>query len=250
VIGSHLAHDRSADRLSRLIARTIGTPELGLRTRTRHVVRAAERTGASGVLDVGCGAGFTALVLASRDERRHVTGIDVNEAQIFHARDIAASAGLTNATFATSLDGLPAGGFDLALCVDTLEYVDEPELFLASVAERLRTGGVLVLHCRRMPTPRILARFRSLDPLFDGRLRPGYSTEELTDTLVAAGFTVDHVRETMRFTAEVGFELTHPERGPLRARAARYVLLPFLAPLARLDTGGRGAGLLVTAMKL
>jgi hypothetical protein len=107
----------------------------------------------------------------------------------------------------------------------------------------------LVLHCRHTPTPRILGRFRRLDPLFDGRLRPGYDQSGITELVARSGFTVEGVKKTMRFTAELGFEVLHPEHGLIRPRAARFALLPLFALLARLDACGNGAGLLVTARR-
>jgi len=249
VIGSHLAHDPTLGRMSRLVARVMGSPEIGLRTRTLHVVRAAEAERGRSVLDAGCGAGFTTLTLASRNPALRIVGVDVNDEQIDRARAIAAANGLTNASFVPSFGAAGSNDFDVALCVDTIEYVSDPLLFLETIRDRLAPGGALLLHCRRTPTPRTLGRFRELDPLSDGRLRPGYDELHITDLAVSSGLVVESVKETMRFTAELGFELTHPEHGIFRARAGRYALLPFLAPFARLDMGGRGAGLLLTARR-
>jgi cyclopropane fatty-acyl-phospholipid synthase-like methyltransferase len=250
MIGRHLAHDPSLGRLSRVLARAFGTAEMGLRTRTAHVLRAARDAGGTHILDAGCGAGFTALALAMGDPRVELTGVDVNEEQIDHAGRIATEAGLLNAEFVTSFDAVPEAHYDVALCVDTIEYVSDPASFLSMLLNRLRPGGTLVLHCRRTPTPRILKRFERLDPLFDERLRPGYEAGELRDALVAAGFELVQMSETMRFTAELAFELSHPEHGPIRSRLAKYALLPGLVALARLDRGGRGAGLLAVARRL
>jgi cyclopropane fatty-acyl-phospholipid synthase-like methyltransferase len=247
VIGSHLAHDPALGRASRLAAKLFGAPEIGLRTRTRHVVRAAEGIKGRRILDVGCGAGFISLTLAARNPELEVTGVDVNAPQIERAREIAASAGLANATFATSFAELASGPYDVVLCVDTLEYVEDAESLLVAIRDRLKPGGALVLHCRRTPTPRLLRRFRDLDPLEDGRLRPGYESSALTALLSAAGLIPNDLRETTKATAELGFELTHAEHGPVTSRIGRYALLPILTLLARLDIGGCGAGLLIVA---
>jgi cyclopropane fatty-acyl-phospholipid synthase-like methyltransferase len=235
--------------MSRLVARAMGTPEIGLRTRTRHVVRAVEAERGRSVLDAGCGAGFTALTLASRNPTLRIVGVDVNAAQIDRARTIAAANGLTDASFVLSVEAVDSNDFDVALCVDTIEYVPNPLAFLETIRDRLAPDGTLVLHCRRTPTPRALGRFRALDPLWDGRLRPGYDELGITNLVARSGLVVESVEETMRFTAELGFELTHPEHGVFRARAGRLALLPLLAPLACLDVGGQGAGLLVTARR-
>jgi cyclopropane fatty-acyl-phospholipid synthase-like methyltransferase len=249
VIGSHLAHDPALGRVSRILARAIGTPEIGLRVRTLHVVRAAEAEGGRNVLDAGCGAGFIALTLASRNPDLHIVGADVNAAQVDRARAIATANGMSNASFVTSLDDAALDHFDVVLCIDTIEYVSDPAPFVDAIHARLAPGGALLLHCRRTPTPRVLERFRRLDPLSDGRLRAGYDEAGIIDLVARSGLVVESVEETMRLTAELGFELTHPDHGLVRSRAGRYALLPALAPLGRLDMGGHGAGLLVTARR-
>jgi cyclopropane fatty-acyl-phospholipid synthase-like methyltransferase len=249
VIGSHLAHDPTLGRVSRLAARVLGTPEIGLRTRTLHVVRAAEAEHGRSVLDAGCGAGFVSLTLAARNPDLHIVGADVNAAQIDRARAIAAANGLANVSFVTSLDDAGPDDFEVALCVDTIEYVPDPVPFVDAIRARLAPGGALLLHCRRAPTPRVLARFRRLDPLSDGRLRAGYDEAGIAQLVARSGLVVERVEETMRLTAELGFEVTHPEHGVVRSRAGRYALLPALATLGRLDVGGHGAGLLVTARR-
>jgi cyclopropane fatty-acyl-phospholipid synthase-like methyltransferase len=196
------------------------------------------------VLDVGCGAGFAVLTLALRERSIRLVGLDVNEDQIIHARAIAAAAGLSNATFVTDFSEVPRRTFDLALCIDTIEYVEDPERLLRDVRDCLHPGGSILIHCRRTPTPRVFGRFTSLDPFEDERLREGYSEDELESLLVEAGFTVDDLRATMRLTSELGFELTHPIHGFVRGRVVRHLLTPLLAALARFDAGGFGAGLL------
>ena len=50
-------------------------------------------------LELGCGRGLGALVLAASNPGWHVTGIDFNPAHIAEARQLAAMAGLTNISF-------------------------------------------------------------------------------------------------------------------------------------------------------
>ena len=135
--------------MSRLVARVMGSPEIGLRTRTLHVVRAAEAERGRSVLDAGCGAGFTTLTLASRNPALRIVGVDVNDEQIDRARAIAAANELTNASFVPSFGAAGSNDFDVALCVDTIEYVSDPLLFLETIRDRLAPGGALLLHCRR-----------------------------------------------------------------------------------------------------
>jgi len=98
------------------------------------------------VLDVACGEGYGAAALARH--AAHVTGVDVSEAAIAHARK--AYAGLANATFiAAACTRLPfdTACFDTVVSFETLEHIEGHEAFLAEVARVLKPEGVLVLSC-------------------------------------------------------------------------------------------------------
>lgn len=98
------------------------------------------------VLDVACGEGYGTALLAR--EAAHVTGVDVAEAAIAHAR--AAYGGLANAEFLQgSCERLPLGdaSVDLAVSFETLEHIEAQEAFVGELARVLRPGGVLLLSC-------------------------------------------------------------------------------------------------------
>ena len=100
-------------------------------------------------LELGCGHGFGALVLAASNPTWRVTGIDFNPAHIAAARDLAAAAGIANATFIEA---------DLAtLAGDTL-MAEVPQADVATmhglwswVADRVRDGIVALLDRKLRP---------------------------------------------------------------------------------------------------
>ena len=99
------------------------------------------------VLDVACGEGYGSALLA-RAGAAQVTGIDVAEQAIAHAR--AAYADLANARFAAgSCTQLPLadGSVDLAVSFETLEHIEGQERFLDELARVLAPDGVLILSC-------------------------------------------------------------------------------------------------------
>jgi SAM-dependent methyltransferase len=103
---------------------------------------------ASHVLDVACGSGGPSLALIERTGCR-LTGVDLNEAGIVHARSQASARGLADrATFAV-LDcsgSLPFEGasFDAVLCIDAVSHLPDRFGALREWARLLRHGGRLV----------------------------------------------------------------------------------------------------------
>ena len=110
-----------------------------------------ERAAATGrtaldIVDVGAGTGGFAVGLAGRGHR--VTVVDPSPDALTAARWRASEAGVTLTDVqgeAADLPGLPvlAGGVDLVICHNVLEYVDSPPAALAAVARVLRPGGTV-----------------------------------------------------------------------------------------------------------
>jgi SAM-dependent methyltransferase len=98
------------------------------------------------VLDVACGEGYGSALLARNAAR--VTGIDVSETAIAHARRT--YAGAANVEFIrASCDRLPLAdaSVDLAVSFETLEHICAQSAFLDELARVLARDGVLILSC-------------------------------------------------------------------------------------------------------
>lgn len=98
------------------------------------------------VLDVGCGVGdvtMEAARLVGPDGA--VVGVDRSEVAIATARERAAAAGLTSATFQRSdlLEPAAEGAFDAVIGRFILMHVPDPAQALAALAARLPSGGVV-----------------------------------------------------------------------------------------------------------
>lgn len=96
------------------------------------------------VLDVGCGNGsFLALPLARQGY--HVTGIDVDEHSIEHARQLAGAA--SNARFWAGLvEEIPDEElFDVVILSEVLEHLTEPATLLEASMRQMAEGGVLIV---------------------------------------------------------------------------------------------------------
>ena len=93
-------------------------------------------------LDVGCGAGLLAEPLARLGAA--VTGIDASPEVIAAARDHAVAMGLDIDYRAADVVALE-GRFDLITCMEVIEHVADPAVFIAALARRLAPGGLLIL---------------------------------------------------------------------------------------------------------
>jgi 2-polyprenyl-6-hydroxyphenyl methylase/3-demethylubiquinone-9 3-methyltransferase len=93
-------------------------------------------------LDVGCGAGLLAEPLARLGAT--VTGIDASPEVIAVARTHASAAGLDVDYRVSAVEDLE-GRFDLVTCMEVIEHVADPALFVNALAQRLSPGGLLVM---------------------------------------------------------------------------------------------------------
>jgi S-adenosylmethionine-dependent methyltransferase len=107
-----------------------------------------QATGSLHVLDLGCGTGAIAVRLARLG--LHVTLLDASLPMLDFAERAAREAGVTErialkhgdaAQLANLFD---AGSFDLILCHNILEYVDDPSAMLRSAARALRDSSSII----------------------------------------------------------------------------------------------------------
>ena len=99
-------------------------------------------------LDIGCGTGANAIRLARLGLR--VTLLDASSAMLDLAQRAAQAAGVADRTTVRCGDAaqvssaFPAGSFDLVLCHNLLEYVDDPAAVLCGATQLLRDSSATV----------------------------------------------------------------------------------------------------------
>lgn len=96
------------------------------------------------VLDIGCGFGMLSESLASRGCQ--VTGVDASPASIELARRRAAAAELPIDYQTARSEELPFedASYDVAICYDVLEHVDDLEQTLSETSRILKRDGIYV----------------------------------------------------------------------------------------------------------
>ncbi len=188
--------------------------------------------GGAAVLDVGCGSGWTSLLLAQ--SRYDVTAVDLVPANVQLTAQRASQWGLSITTEIADMEQLElAARFDFALIYDALHHSARHRAALARVAAHLKPGGWLLvgettwLH-RFSPRARGHARDT-------GWHEHGFTVRGLRSDLRAAG-----LGELRRF-----HQGTHPYEGfdgfawqLLRLLGAQFAA----APQAAIWLAGRASG--------
>lgn len=159
------------------------------------------------VLDVGGGNGLDSLPLAAQGHA--VTLIDYSTEMLADAQHRVKAAGLTEKMRLvqgelTTLGNLfPEPAFDLALCHNVLQFLDNAAIALRTVCTTLRSGGLLSIILPNPASEALFVIFQDWDlrtaltrldaktgcwPVL-GIATPRYTTQELTQWLQAAGCT-------------------------------------------------------------
>jgi len=161
--------------------------------RTKSYLSADDR-----VVEMGCGTGSTALLIAPHV--REITGTDISPAMVKIARDKATAAGLTNAHFnvATAEDTarLPAA-FDVVLGFNVFHLLPSFEGVFDDVHRMLPKGGYFIsktpcLNDKSVGFKRFL--FKAMIPpmqwIGKAPFVRFFTQKELEDALVFAGFEI------------------------------------------------------------
>jgi tocopherol O-methyltransferase len=216
----------------------------------RVAVAAGVRAG-SRVVDVGCGYGATARLLA-RERGAIVTGLTLSAAQAAAAPP---QEGVTLIVRDWLANGLTDGAFDAAIAIESLSHMpDKPRVF-GELARVVRPGGrVAVVDWLARERAGAAERRLLLDPICrEGRLPQLHAASDYAVLLRRAGFAVtgfeDLSARAVRTWAVVARRLpTVLARDP-RLVARAWPERPFLSSLARiplaLRTGALRLALLV-----
>lgn len=98
------------------------------------------------MVDIGCGYGHAANLIADAFPATRVLGIDVSDEGVAAARSEAAQLQLANAQFAVrDVVGLEPGSADLVTAFDVIHDLPKPYETVAAIHEALRPGGVFLM---------------------------------------------------------------------------------------------------------
>ena len=154
------------------------------------LVEAARLTGAERVLDLGCGAGHTALALASRSAS--VTAVDLTAEMLSVAEGLTRERKITNITFEladVAALPFPAASFDLVVSRYAAHHFAAPERALPEAARVLAPGGALLLVDTVAPEdPALDTFFNTIELLRDDSHVRNWRGSEWVRMFQGAGF--------------------------------------------------------------
>jgi len=180
----------------------------------RHSGKLKRKKTSLSVLDAGSGFGQYDYYMARRHNDWQIKGVDVKPEQIADCNAFFHKTGLKNATFAkadlTTFDEKEA--YDLVLCVDVMEHIEEDRKVLKNFYRSLKKGGMLLIST---PSDQGGSDVHHHDDeeggehsFIDEHVRDGYAIEELTDKLQEAGFSKTEVYYQYGPTGNLGWKLS------------------------------------------
>ncbi len=132
--------------------------------RTRCYLKQSDR-----VLEIGCGTGATALLLA--ENAAHITGTDISAEMMRIAEEKAAAEGASNVTFQVSTAQAAAEtarDFDVVMGHSILHLIEDLDAVLATLQREMKPGSLFISKTPCLAEPSIGVRrfaFRALIPV-------------------------------------------------------------------------------------
>jgi SAM-dependent methyltransferase len=167
---------------------------------TRELLVRAGLASGSRFVEFGCGLGYVTRWAAAMGA--HAVGIDVNEEQVTACRDLARSAGLTNANFRTANiyePGIEDGTLDISYCRWLMVHLNRPVDAMRAIYKALKPGGMMV--CEEADVSAVYAEPRSS------------AYEEILEITLKAGRVrgADYSggRRAHLWAKEAGFQVVH-----------------------------------------
>jgi SAM-dependent methyltransferase len=256
LLGREQKYNPNYSTFEKIYIALFGMPVVGLRIRGRNIFSLIPRgKNYRKILDAGSGPGVFSFELGRRFPDAEVLGIDLRPEAILACKTIAEKIGSTNVDFdRVSVEQIKDENlFDLIICVDILEHIEDDMAALRSLYSATAVGGTLLLH-----VPSLYRRY----PVFKKRinfdvpthLRPGYELSEIREKVQEAGFIINNSGLTYGFLETLANNISYMITGAQMKNKIMYSLVfPLLNTISWLGAGVRpkniGAGTFIIAEK-
>jgi len=111
----------------------------------RYRFAASQVPDGANVLDLGCGSGYGAFILASLSTAAAVRAVDVDARAVAYARKHYPHPQVRHGTLTGSLLLGADARYDMIVCLETIEHIEDDVRALTEIARVLRPGGRLVM---------------------------------------------------------------------------------------------------------
>lgn len=234
--------------------------------RSWHVRKALKKLGAllprsSSVLDAGMGFGQYSWWMAKKFPSWKITSADIKSEQVSDCNAFFSKAGLSDRVLAIEADLVEWKSdvkYDLILCVDVMEHIEEDRTVFASFCSMTNPDGYLVIST---PSDKGGSDVHSEDDssFIGEHVRDGYGSEEITGKLHDAGYKEVAVTYTYGVPGSIAWRLSMKYPVILLSASRLFFILlpfyylavmPFVLVLNTIDLYTRhlkGTGLLVVA---
>ena len=184
----------------------------------------------SGIADAGSGFGQYVHYLSRKYPAAKITGLDIKQEQVDDCNRFFTSIGKQDRVFfryadLTALD--IRDEYELVLCIDVLEHIEDDRGVMKNICQALRPGGILLIS-----TPSDQGgsdvHHEHETSFIDEHVRDGYGIEEIQEKLGVAGFSEVDARYSYGRPGRLSWKLSM--KLPIRlANASRLflLLLPF-----------------------
>jgi SAM-dependent methyltransferase len=257
LLGREQVHNPNYSTLEKTYIALFGMPVVGLRIRGRNIFSLIpKRKRYHKILDAGSGPGVFSFELGRRFPEAEVLGIDLLPDAISACKAIAEKTGSTNVDFKNVSIAQIAdeNSFDLIICVDILEHIEDDMAALGSLYNATAPGGTLLLH-----VPSLYRRY----PVFKRRInfdvpthvRPGYEVSEITGKVKETGFSIANSGLTYGFFETLANNISYLITGARMKNKLLYsIVFPLLNLVSLIGSCARpkniGAGIFIIAEKI
>lgn len=191
------------------------------------------------ILDLGCGYGEYAFMMAEAYPKATVTALDLNAKSVQDIERLARKNGFDNLqTHIGPIDTLedPEGTYDFIFSIDVFEHIKEEEMPFAQAREKLRTGGYLLIKIPNKDQLTILPEQWFEDHhhwLEDEHIGQVYDLEGLSRRMQNEGFDIIYRSYGDGWWSRLGWELGYlsHKAGPV----LQLLCLPLAKLLVRFD---------------
>ena len=191
------------------------------------------------IMDLGCGYGEYAFMLADALPQASITALDINQKSIANIARLAKEHQMDNLEpHSSTIDTLENldGQFDFIYSVDVFEHIKEEEMPFAEAYKKLRPGGYLLIKIPSREQLTILPEdwFEDHhDWLEDEHIGQVYELNDLEQRMSDEGFTIQYAAYADGWWSRLGWELGYlsHKAGPV----LQLLCLPFAKLLVRFD---------------